>query len=163
MSVFGIRSHRYTLHHSHTPSHIQQPKRGYNIGTRLIEEFLAKSGASKCQDFKETVEWITKVGFRMFLNMTPTVSNWSLDFKECTLQIDHEQNPLTDFVELPEDAMNELWYANLLCGVIRGALEMVHMEVDARFVSDVLRGNESTEMRLKFIKMLDEEVPAGED
>lgn len=31
------------------------------MGTRLIEEFLAKSGAGKCQDFRETMEWISKV------------------------------------------------------------------------------------------------------
>jgi hypothetical protein len=35
-----------------------------------------------------------------------------------------EDNPLTDFVELPEQ-LSALKYSNLLCGVIRGALEMV--------------------------------------
>lgn len=35
-----------------------------------------------------------------------------------------EDNPLVDFVELPEDCSN-LKYCNVLCGVIRGALEMV--------------------------------------
>jgi hypothetical protein len=38
-----------------------------------------------------------------------------------------EENPLADFVELPDDgrAQEELWYSNVLCGVVRGALEMV--------------------------------------
>lgn len=35
-----------------------------------------------------------------------------------------EDNPLTDFVELPEQ-LQSLKYCNLLCGVVRGALEMV--------------------------------------
>lgn len=35
-----------------------------------------------------------------------------------------EDNLLTDFVELPE-ACEKLCYCQLLCGVIRGALEMV--------------------------------------
>ena len=32
-----------------------------------------------------------------------------------------------DFVELPDDgrAQDELWYSNILCGILRGALEMV--------------------------------------
>lgn len=34
-------------------------------------------------------------------------------------------NPLADFVELPEEYRAELRYCGLLCGVIRGALEMV--------------------------------------
>ena len=34
------------------------------------------------------------------------------------------ENPLTDFVELPEE-YRPLCYSNMLAGVIRGALEMV--------------------------------------
>ena len=35
-----------------------------------------------------------------------------------------EEIPLNHFVELPEE-LTELNYSNMLCGVIRGALEMV--------------------------------------
>ena len=36
--------------------------RGYNIGIRLIDEFLAKSGQStRCADFVETANVIAKV------------------------------------------------------------------------------------------------------
>ena len=35
-----------------------------------------------------------------------------------------EDNPLTDFVELPESCSG-LSYCNILCGVIRGAMEQV--------------------------------------
>ena len=37
-----------------------------------------------------------------------------------------EDNPLTDFVEIPEGYAG-LRYCNVLCGIIRGALEMVRM------------------------------------
>lgn len=68
---------------------------------------------------------LVKVGFKMFLNITPMVTNWTADNKSFSLLFD--ENPLSDFVELPDDgkAQDELWFSNILCGVLRGALEMV--------------------------------------
>jgi hypothetical protein len=39
----------------------QLEKMGYNIGTRLIEEFLARSSIGRCADFKEVGEVVAKV------------------------------------------------------------------------------------------------------
>jgi hypothetical protein len=65
------------------------------------------------------------VGFKIFLNVAPTVTNWASDSNQFSLIFD--ENPLADFVELPDDgrAQDELWFSNILCGVLRGALEMV--------------------------------------
>ena len=54
-----------------------------------------------------------------------------------------EENPLADFVELPDDgrAQNELWYSNILCGVLRGAMEMVSVCMSL-FEALVFRGAE---------------------
>lgn len=100
---------------------------GYNIGMRLIEDFLAKSNTGSCSNLRETAEAISKIGFKIFLNITPIVTNWSSDNKSFTLVF--EENPLADFVELPDDgrAQDELWYSNILCGVLKGALEMVRI------------------------------------
>lgn len=129
----------------------QLDKMGYNIGMRLIEDFLAKSNTGRCANFKETADiiskvrtihcswnmlkharmergeltWFVQVGFKIFLNITPTVTNWTSDNKQFSLVLD--ENPLADFVELPDDdrAQDQLWFSNILCGVLRGALEMV--------------------------------------
>eukprot|EP00983_Pelagomonas_calceolata_P000051 1392-Pelagomonas_calceolata.AAC.1 len=50
--------------------------RGYNIGIRLIDEFLAKSKVSRCSNFRETVDIIAK---------QCTVSKWTQDGNECSL------------------------------------------------------------------------------
>ena len=39
-----------------------------------------------------------------------------------------DSNPLADFVELPDDH-RKLLYSNVLCGVLRGALEMVRIYI----------------------------------
>jgi hypothetical protein len=39
----------------------QLDKMGYNIGLRLIEDFLAKTSAPSCLNFREVAEMISKV------------------------------------------------------------------------------------------------------
>ena len=64
-----------------------------------MEDFLAKTNTQKCGDFKETAEVVAKVGLKMFLGINASVTNWNADGTECGVVL--ENNPLTDFVELP--------------------------------------------------------------
>jgi len=58
---------------------------------------------------------------------------------------------------------HKLLYSNIVCGVIRGALEMVQLEVSVWFVQDQLKGDDTTEIRVKFVRKLEDAVPAGDD
>lgn len=108
------------------------------------------------------------------------MSGWSPGGDEFSLLL--EANPLTEFVELPSDMPHpNLRYSQILCGALRGALEMVcpppllfclsgqgegeqvHLEVEARFVQDALQGDPTTEIRVKFLRKLEDSVPLGDD
>jgi hypothetical protein len=143
-------------------------KIGYNIGCRLIEDFLAKTQLPKCPDLRDTAEIISKLGFKMFLNITPTVSNWSQDGKEFSLLFD--ENPQTEFVDWPPIPMKgrtssgaDIWYSNVICGVLRGALEMVQLEMEVRFVACQLKGAEQSEIKLTLLRVLEDEAPTPDE
>mmetsp|Transcript_602 Transcript_602/g.1865 ORF Transcript_602/g.1865 Transcript_602/m.1865 type:complete len:189 (-) Transcript_602:136-702(-) len=138
---------------------LQLEKMGYNIGLRIVDEFLAKSGVSGCQDFHETAEVVAKVGLRMFLGISADVIQWDNDRTACSLVF--SENPLAEFVELPPNLSNSLWYSNLLCGVIRGALEQLQLRVECRFQEDALRGDNRFSIRLELKELLREDY--GDD
>lgn len=55
----------------------QLDKMGYNIGLRLIEDYLAKSNTMKrCANFRETADMISRVGFRPALFLKAALLIW---------------------------------------------------------------------------------------
>lgn len=89
---------------------------------RLVDDFLAKSKAPPCASFADTADVVAKVAFKMFLGVPALVGSWSSDRR--TFSLVFTDNPLAEFTELPEK-WGGVWYSNVLCGVIKGALEMV--------------------------------------
>ena len=82
----------------------------------------ARGGGARCRNFREAMETVAGPAFKMFLGVSAVLEAWAPDGSACTLRL--ADNPLADFVELPP-TYSELRYSSLLCGVIRGALEMV--------------------------------------
>merc|ERR1719247_899732 len=89
----------------------------------------------------------------MFLGISGAeVLHWNRELTACSLVL--PENPLAEFVELPSHLTNRLWYSNLLCGVIRGALEQLRMRVECRFQKDVLNGDEHNLIRLELKEVM---------
>lgn len=126
---------------------------GHRIGSRLVEEYSVRSGAAPCKSFTQAVEAVGLLAFRMFLNVAAEVTTVSSDAD--TMAITFAENPLALFVELPDEGESpmrqQLWYSNVLCGVIAGALSLVGFHIEATFVQDRLRGHATNEIRLHFL------------
>ncbi|XP_075252131.1 trafficking protein particle complex subunit 3-like [Convolutriloba macropyga] len=143
-----------------TEVNAQLEKIGVNIGNRLIEDFLSRSQMPRCRAFQESVEVICKSAFKQYFGIASVeATNWDAKMTECSLIL--KENPLADFVELPEKHQS-LFYSNILCGVIKGALTAVHQDVQCWFVQDVLLGHPTTEIKLKFLGIIKDTIPAGE-
>lgn len=98
----------------------------YNIGTRIIEEYLSRTPLQPCKDFQTTVETVGTTAFNLFLGTTASEADWNEEKTECNLVL--QNNPFALFNEIPEE-YHDLKYSNLLCGVIKGALEMVNVYI----------------------------------
>ena len=81
----------------------------------LVQGFLKIKNCKICQH-----------GFKTYMGVTPTISGWSASGDEFSLVMD--VNPLIEFVEMPSDGSHaQLRYSQVICGAIRGALEMVRV------------------------------------
>jgi hypothetical protein len=97
----------------------------------------------------------------MFLGVTAEVANFDNDNKAFSLII--RENPLADFVILPAAYTNKLWYSNILCGVIRGSLEMLNMKTNVYFKKDILRGHDCNEIRVELKEIIKDKYEEDED
>ena len=145
----------------------QLEKMGYNIGIRLIDDFLAKSCIDPPKTFEEAISIITNNALRFYLNvgakyeLVKTDSNMIDNNQQYEYRIFFSENPLNDYVELP-DKFKGLWYSNMICGVIRGALEAINIKVECKYNKDTLKGNDLNEIRVKLIEIIEEKLQEEE-
>jgi len=130
---------------------------GYSIGIRCVDEFLAKSNAPYCKSLAETADVLGKTAFKMFLGVTADVQHHTAT----TFSIVFQDNPLSLFVELPDNFKDQLEYNILYCGVVRGALEMLNYKVECNFVKSPLRGDDTHEIKVDLKQVLQD--GAGDD
>uniref|UniRef100_A0A8D2IYX4 Uncharacterized protein n=2 Tax=Varanus komodoensis TaxID=61221 RepID=A0A8D2IYX4_VARKO len=89
----------------------------------------------------------------MYLGVTATVTCSNSMGNEFSLVLD--KNPLVDFVEELPAGRSSLCYCSLLCGTIRGALEMLHLAAEVTFIQDALKGDDVTEIGITFLRKIE--------
>eukprot|EP01017_Pseudomicrothorax_dubius_P040417 TRINITY_DN631_c0_g1_i10.p1 TRINITY_DN631_c0_g1~~TRINITY_DN631_c0_g1_i10.p1 ORF type:complete len:193 (+),score=50.60 TRINITY_DN631_c0_g1_i10:67-645(+) len=124
---------------------------GFNMGKRLIDEFLAKSAKETCLNFRDVAETIAKSALPMFLGVPADVTNFNE--KDNSFSLELKDNPLNDYVELPE-ALSGLNYSSIIAGAIRGALEMLQYRAKVEVVKDTLKGDDKNEIRVELKEII---------
>ena len=162
--VFVAKLIREADDHSAEEVNQQLEKVGYNMGCRMIDDFFSRqrqAQAGPCKDFQETMNVLAKQAFRMFLGVYADVTSWDAQHQSCSLIL--KDNPLSDFVVLPAQLRQDLWYSNVLVGIIRGALEMINLKTKAYFVKDTLRGDPECEIRVELQEVLTDKYEDDSD
>lgn len=126
----------------------QLKQMGRNIGTRLVEEFLAKTGTERCSSFAATCKLIAERAFPMFLGVTGSARPGD-GAAQCYITL--AEMPLAGFVELPPQ-YQALRYCNIVAGVIEGALGRVNQNVKCEIVRDMLSGASEYEFDLHLLQ-----------
>ena len=130
----------------------------------MIDDFFSRQRSNApiaCKDFQDTMNVLAKQAFRMFLGVTADVTSWDAEHRSCSLIM--KDNPLSDFVVLPAQLREGLWYSNVLVGVIRGALEMINLKTKVYFLKDFLRGDPECEIRVELEEELTDKYEEGSD
>ena len=144
----------------------QLERMGYSIGVRAVEEYLARSrrGGHRCRTLRDAAEAIASGAFPMFLGVTASLRNelGPKDGNQGEITLVFGETPLTQYVELPE-RWSKLHFANILCGAIRGALEMIQMRVECYFEKDMLQGADTNEIRIILKEILEDEKPPNDE
>ena len=96
----------------------------------------------------------------MFLNTTPQL--FQISDNVYSLVFEDSIGGLIEGVKIPECLDHKLNYLAVISGAIRGAFEMVQVQVDCWWEEEILKGMPRNDLRIKFIRIIEEELPPGE-
>ncbi len=99
----------------------------------------------------------------MSLNCAPGLVTVAEDqeYQLCFRDGDESAMPLLEFVRLPDTFKGQLKYLNVLPGIIKGAFEMIHLNVDCWLIEE--KDDDScVKIGIKFNRLIEESLPPGE-
>ena len=137
---------------------------GFSMGQRLIDDVLVKLGKLQELPKKNFIDQIVGQIFTSFLGIPDYNFQKTKDGEnDCNeYEITFKTNPLNLFVELPEK-LKTLWYSNLICGIIRGAFDVIFIEVETHFEKDTLRGDNINLIKFTIKQFIEEKFVEEEE
>ncbi|MCQ2816567.1 MAG: hypothetical protein MJ252_04785 [archaeon] len=125
---------------------------GFNMGQRLIDDVLVNMGKLEEVPKSNFVDKIIGQIFSNFLGIPEFNFNQT---KENEYDIVFKTNPLNLYVELPEK-LKPLWYSNIICGILRGAFNIIYVEVETKYEKDTLKGDDVNLIKFSIKQYLEE-------
>ena len=125
---------------------------GYEMGKRLVDDLI--DDFPRGQDLSDQNKLIEKLINQIAQYYLGIMGNYN-QVSDKEFHLFFQENPISFYVELPESLSN-LCYSNIICGIIRGALEISGFEVKCEFVKDKMKGDEINDLKITLVKIIQE-------
>ena len=125
---------------------------GYNIGKRLVDDLI--------DDFHKNIDQSNqdKLMEKLICQLTQYYLGIIGKYNQTAEKEYHltfTENPISLYVELPE-SLEGLCYSNIICGILRGMLEISGFEIKCELVKDKMKGDDINDLKITLVKYIEE-------
>ena len=124
---------------------------GYDIGKRLVDDLIDDFQRVDQSDQNKLMEELICQLAQHYLGI---IGNYN-QVGENEFHLKFNQNPISLYVELPE-SLEGLCYSNIICGIMRGMLEITGFEVKCEFIKDKMKGDDINDIKITLVKYIEE-------
>ena len=124
---------------------------GYDIGKRLVDDLIDDFQRVDQSDQNKLME---KLICQLAQHYLGIIGNYN-QVGENEFHLKFNQNPISLYVELPE-SLDGLCYSNIICGIMRGMLEITGFEVKCEFIKDKMKGDDINDIKITLVKYIEE-------
>ena len=125
---------------------------GYDIGKRLIDDLI--DDYPRGLDPSDQNKLMEKLICQLAQYYLGIIGNYS-QTGENEFHLKFTENPISLFVELPE-SLEGLCYSNIICGIMRGMLEISGFEIKCEFAKDKMKGDDINDLKITLVKLIEE-------
>lgn len=131
---------------------------GYDMGKRLIDDIIDDYQRKLDASSNKLMETLISQVSQYYLGIIGTITQTA----EKEYHLIFPENPISFYVELPE-SLNELCYSNIICGILRGLLEISGFEVKCEFVKDKMKGDDVNDIKITLVQLIEEKFIDDEE
>ena len=125
---------------------------GYEMGKRLVDDLIDDfQRGLDTSDQNKLMEKLIRQLTQYYLGIIGTYNQDG----EKEFHLIFPENPISFYVELPE-SLEGLLYSNIICGMLRGMLEISGFEVTCEFVKDKMKGDDINDLKITLVKYIEE-------
>ena len=132
---------------------------GYEMGKRLVDDLIDDfQRGLDVSDLNKLMEKLIIQLAQYYLGILGSFNQVS----EKEYYLIFPENPIIFYVELPE-SLDGLCYSNIICGILRGMLEISGFEIQCEFVKDKMKGDEVNDLKITLVKYIEERFVDDEE